>query len=172
MALIAGNQSNADRAFGTDLYPTPPEWTRVLLRIVDLPGPIWEPAVGHGDMADVLRETGHEVTETDIVTGTDFLKTDMPHPSVVTNPPYRMIDDFVIHGLNQATEVLALLVGWHIFGGARRADAIWKRYPPSLVAIIPQRMKVFGKPSQFNHAWVVWAKQESSTFTRLTWEHI
>ena len=155
-----------------DFYPTPPEFTEVLLREVNLPNRIWEPACGDGAMVDVLRKHGHHVEATDIQGGIDFLMADAIWPcfAVVTNPPFKLFDEFAIHAYNLATEVSALLVGIHRLGGAQRLNNLWRVIPPSLVIVIPERMKVNGKSSAFNHVWVVWDKRPPRpTKTELRW---
>lgn len=154
-----------------DFYPTPPEFTEVLLREVNLPDKVWEPACGDGAMADVLRKHGRTVIATDIQTGTDFLKRGSTTCSaIVTNPPFKLFDQFALHAYDLATEVSALLVGIHRLGGAQRLDNLWKVIPPSLIIIVPERMKVNGQSSAFNHVWVVWDKRPPRpTNTRVRW---
>ena len=153
--MVAGNRPNPDRRPRDD-YPTDPAWTRVLLLNQPLVGPVWECAAGEGRMASVLAQ--HYPTRvTDISTGTDFLASTDRAPSIVTNPPYRLLDQFIEHGLQQTDRYLCLLAGWHsLAGGQRRASSIWRRTPPNRALAIPERMKVGGAPSQFNHVWLVW----------------
>lgn len=156
MARIAGNQRTGARHPADD-YPTDPRWTRVLTRNVPLRGTVWEPAAGSGLMAGTLEEAGYAVRATDIASGTDFLESSDRAGTIVTNPPYRLLDEFILHGLAQSDEMLCLLVGWHFLsGGSRRAQRIWTPHPPSRILVIPQRMPVNGTHSQFCHAWVVW----------------
>ena len=64
-----------------DLYETPPEAVRALLRVESLPESVWEPACGRGSIVGILRATGHQVYATDLVdygcpnsaSGVDFL---------------------------------------------------------------------------------------------------
>lgn len=171
MARIAGNQQNGERN-PTDDYPTAPGWTRVLNEFLPTDVDIWEPAAGTGMMADELMRLGHRVIATDIQhTGEDFLaETTLRAPFVVTNPPYRLALEFALHALSLQPDCLALLVGWHLLGGARRSRALWEAHPPTFVVMIPERMRVDGKPSQFNHAWVVWNRWDDSP-TGLVWRH-
>lgn len=172
MARIAGNQSSKGKRHPTDLYPTDQAWTRVLLDHQPLEGPVWECAAGTGEMASVLEEK-YEVLSTDLTTGEDFLTSTRRAPSIVTNPPYRILDEFVLHGLRQTDHYLCLLVGWHyVGGGAGRSSKVWVPTPPNRVMVIPERMKVNGKSSQFNHAWVVWDVQEKATKTCLEWRSV
>jgi hypothetical protein len=122
-------------------------------------------------MANELRQVA-SVIETDITTGTDFLTAPLPNgvKSIVTNPPYRLANEFIYAGLRHEPEVLALLVGIHFLGGVDRTDRIYGPAPPAKVIVIPERMKVHGNSSQFNHCWLVWDSKEHGP-TELIWEH-
>jgi hypothetical protein len=106
-----------------DLYETPPEAVRALLEVEQIPsGAVWEPACGPGAIARVLRESGHEVWATDLVDydspdqdqhGIDFLMEHGSAPyyvgSIVTNPPFKLADQFVRHALLLCPRVFMLL---------------------------------------------------------------
>src|SRR5262249_14454044 len=110
-----------------DLYPTRERWvTEALLAHVDLSGrSVWEPAAGHGDMADVLKASGADVFCSDVVKHgytldavCDFTLTKPGRwfGSIVTNPPggvrNSLAEQFVETGLRSlsAGQVLALLL--------------------------------------------------------------
>ena len=111
----------ADRA--DDLYETPPEATLALLRAEKLPQFIWEPACGRGAIVNVLRAAGHDVVATDLVNygapitppgyfGIDFLmerKAPEGTEAIVTNPPFKLADEFVAHALDLCPRVIMLL---------------------------------------------------------------
>lgn len=96
--IINGKHPLADR--GDDLYQTPPEAVRALLRAEKIPARVWEPACGPGAIVRVLRQAGHEVIATDLVdygcpdseTRVDFLM-ERSAPAgveaILTNPPYK-----------------------------------------------------------------------------------
>jgi hypothetical protein len=165
---IAGHQTGSRHP--ADFYPTHPDWTRALLAHVDLTLDVWEPACGDGAMVRVLEEAGHEVRATDIADGKDFLESELRAGSIVTNPPYRLLDGFVRHGLRQADKYLCLLVGWHFLaGGSRRVKGLWRVSPPNLVVALAERMRVNGSTSQFNHAWCVWDVANPAAGSALRW---
>src|ERR1700682_2591439 len=101
---------HSDSARGNDLYETPEVATLSLLVVEPLPPIILEPACGRGAISKVLRSAGHTVIENDIVdyglgqnSVQDFLNF-KPAPAaeidaVVTNPPYRLAQQFVRHAL-------------------------------------------------------------------------
>jgi len=105
---------------GDDLYETPACAVEALLRCEKLPETIWEPACGPGAIVRVLRGAGHKVYATDLVeygledaeSRVDFLMES--HPSfqlgaIVTNPPFKLADQFVRHALTLCPRVIMLL---------------------------------------------------------------
>jgi hypothetical protein len=115
-----GRHRLSDRA--DDLYETPPEAVRALLAVEEIPGAIWEPACGPGAIVRVLRAAGCEVWSTDLVdygspdqdqSGIDFLMESGSAPyyigAIVTNPPFKLADQFVRHALLLCPRVYMLL---------------------------------------------------------------
>jgi hypothetical protein len=111
-----------------DLYETPAVAVESLLREVELPRAIWEPACGPGAIARVLRQYGHEVLATDLVDyaspdqdghGVDFLFdinpdfdpaiADFSPHAIVTNPPFKLAAEFVARAMKCAPLVVMLL---------------------------------------------------------------
>jgi AAA domain len=80
---------------GSDDFQTPPEAVRPLLPYLP-PGIIWECACGKGNLADGLRQAGHNVIATDKKDGKDFL---LWQPRrwhcIVTNPPFSKKNEFL-----------------------------------------------------------------------------
>jgi hypothetical protein len=105
---------------GRDLYETPACATRALLRAEAerLPHRLWESAAGKLALADVLRAAGYDVTTSDIANYglpldfvADFLtttKAPVGCQAVVTNPPYRLAEQFVAHALKLVPLVIML----------------------------------------------------------------
>lgn len=104
-----------------DLYESPPEAVRALLKAETLPLTIWEPACGPGSIVRVLRAAGHQVYATDLVDyeskdqdeyGWDFLsERQLPigAQAIVTNPPFKNASEFVVHALELCPRVVMLL---------------------------------------------------------------
>lgn len=118
--LNTGNAKAALAERGDDLYETPACATEALLRIEQLPEIIWEPACGPGSIVSTLREAGHKVYATDLVdygcpdseNRIDFLmETGAPTfiGAIVTNPPFKLANQFVGHALMLAPKVVMLL---------------------------------------------------------------
>ena len=106
-----------------DLYETPECATRALLKVEAIPsGAVWEPACGPGAIVRALRAAGLEVWATDLVDydspdqdqhGIDFLMECGRAPyfigSVITNPPFKLADQFVRHAVLLSPRVYMLL---------------------------------------------------------------
>lgn len=114
-------ESNFVRMDG-DRYWTQPWLTSALLEMGSVPGVIWEPAAGRGDISKVLEDFGRVVVCSDIDMSEyephnddfvcDFLETTTVPTfgtltqveGIVTNPPYNVprgvAEKFVRHGLD------------------------------------------------------------------------
>lgn len=160
--------TRADR----DFYPTPAPATHALLSRETFPGPVWEPCAGRGDMAAVLRETGHRVTATDITDGHDVLSMSLQAPFVITNPPYghdgqkpdrRAAERIAAHLLGQEPRKLALLLPLQWFCSVGRAGGLFRRHPVSRVwafadrfAMWPEGKALNNSKPPSNSAWYIW----------------
>lgn len=120
-----------------DFYTTPPHCTRALLDAEGFPGPIWEPACGNGAMSKVLIEYGYDVISTDLIDrgygigGMDFLRfKSQAARSVITNPPFKIADEFVLHAIECGYEKIAIFQRSSWTEGRARYEALWKPYPP------------------------------------------
>lgn len=168
-----------------DFYKTPPHCTRALLAVETFPGAVWEPACGDGAISRVLESAGHEVVSSDLIdrgyghTGRNFLaETRLAAWFIVTNPPYRFADEFVLHALTLGAEKVAMLLRLAWLEGERRRRKVFADRPP-------QRVWVFsGRPTLWNgadpnarstggaisYAWFVWdAAVIDKRATKLDW---
>ena len=167
-----------------DFYPTPPEAVRVLMKLIAegitlhcYDKEIWEPACGDGAISKVLdMEYDLRVESTDLVdrgygtAGVDFLmETKMPAPWIVTNPPYRLANDFVKHGLNLlANDVhsqgMAMFLRLSFLEGQKRYAEIFKDHPPSHVIAFSKRLTLWRGDQEragngtTAYAWFVWSR--------------
>lgn len=122
-----------------DLYETPAICTQAAIRagVFDGLERVWEPAAGRGAMVRELKAGKIDVVATELVTydgadegiqtGIDFLmETTAPEPNIgaiVTNPPFKLADQFIRHGLTLVPRVIVLLRAMAI-EGAGRSDLI------------------------------------------------
>ncbi|MDF2119911.1 SAM-dependent methyltransferase [Roseiarcaceae bacterium H3SJ34-1] len=170
-----------------DDFPTPPWATRALLEhIIDEPNfknlSCLEPACGAGHMAKVLKEYFGEVRYSDAYKYgygpvRDFLT--YPYETnavdwVITNPPFRLAEEFVLRSLNVARSGVAILARTVFLESAGRYQAIFMKQPPSKFAQFVERVPmVKGRLDQkastaTGYAWLVWEKRRQGQ-PRLMW---
>lgn len=168
-----------DKRSRGDFYPTPACATEALLRVTRFDGPVWEPAVGKGHISDVLISHGYQVIESDLHADelgrgdkVDFLNTtSLPDgiKTVITNPPYSLLDKFIFHAINLNPDFLIMHTAVTALGGKTRGR-IFNKHKPSLVVIISNKLKIETPKgiiiSIFNHAWFVWERGKSDTILK------
>lgn len=148
-----------------DCYETP-EWvTWALLPHLPARLRIWEPACASGKMVSVLAKS-HTVEASDIVTGTDFLKTknSLGCTGIITNPPYSLAVQFVEHAIEETEWVVAMLLRATFDSGRTRRHLFEKNPAFSKKIVLTKRIVWFerddGEPPAPSdvHAWFIWDK--------------
>ena len=163
-----------------DFYPTPRVATEMLLKHVHFEGSTWEPASGNGAISRVLEEQPQlQVRSSGIQEkeygegGIDFLKTTWSCDNIVTNPPYSLLNPFMVHALAMATKKVAFLVNVHaLFGVARHS--FYEKNPPSLILILSRGIPFFKgdkwtSGGGMKHIQLIWDKSDTSGSTRVEW---
>lgn len=168
-----------------DNFPTPPWATRALLTHVIIHSAYGEtclePACGAGHMSRVLEEyfpSVHSSDAFDSSCGTlrDFLKSPYPPGSydwVITNPPFKHAEEFVLEGLQVARIGVAMLCRTVFLESSGRYNNLFSTQPPSVFAQFVERVpmvkgRVDPKASTAtSYAWFVWFKGHSHS--RLAW---
>lgn len=189
--LNTGNAKAALAERGDDLYETPAVATEALLRVESLPEIIWEPACGPGSIVRTLRAAGHKVYATDLVdygcpdseARVDFL---MEHSAptyigaIVTNPPFKLANQFVAHGLMLAPKVimllrLAFLEGTGrspiMDGGSLARVYVFRNRLPMMHRAGRGTMVAKTNSSAMAFAWFVWDRTHSgpTEMRRISW---
>jgi hypothetical protein len=185
--MIALRAPLAER--GDDLYETPPVATRALLRVEPLPHRLWEPAAGRGAIVDVLRAAGHEVIGSDLrdygrpdfFARRDFLlerKVPDGCEAIVTNPPYKLADQFVAHALDLCPRVVMLLR--LAFLESERRTSILEGRGLARVHIFRNRLPMMHRAgwtgrqasSAIGSAWYIWDRSHSgpTIMDRISWQ--
>lgn len=117
MLEMTGSQASLSER-KDDLYETAPIATEKLIQAEKLPAGIWEPACGRGAIASVLASAGHKVCSSDLVDyGNGYSRIDflmewkMPQhcTAIVTNPPFKLANQFVRHAIELCPLVIMLL---------------------------------------------------------------
>lgn len=176
-----------------DDFPTPPWATRAFfhyvvpefLRASDLI--FLEPAAGRGHMARTIKEFVQLVKAADVKDyGRGYKVADYTnggkygrYDAMMTNPPYKCANDFVVRALNEARYVAILVRTLWLEGGkdvpTSRWNRILKERPPQRVGLISARMparkgRVIQKHPVFvSHSWVFWDQMSSQKGTQFIW---
>lgn len=164
-----------------DDFPTPPWATRALVEHV-LHRPekhafrsqtCLEPACGEGHMSKVLKEYFGEVHSYDAYKYDygnirDYLTYPYEVSSydwVITNPPFRLAEDFILRSLDVARQGVAILARTVFLESIGRYEKIFKVRPPTKVAQFAERVPMIkGRldakaTTATGYAWLVWEKE-------------
>jgi hypothetical protein len=170
-----------------DDFPTPPWATRALMEhVIADPRTIsnmvcLEPACGAGHMGKVLKEYFREVECSDAYPYgygdiRDFLTSYKGHKVdwVITNPPFRLAEQFVLHALTIADKGVAILARTVFLESVGRYAGIFRETPPTKFAQFTERVpmvrgRLDGKATTATgYAWLVWEKGATG-LPRLMW---
>lgn len=163
-----------------DFYATPDIAVEKLFEIcgkhnIRLPNLIMEPSVGSGNIAEVLKKHGHQVTGFDIVDrrwpGTivkDFLTVDeRPEEpmAIVANYPYKYVAEHTFHSLQllRNGEYLCSLAKIQFLETEKRRK-LFDEYPPKFCFVFSKRIGCLNNglspknSSAVCYAWFIWEK--------------
>lgn len=171
-----------------DDFPTPPWATRALIEHIvgpDVVRPLTclEPACGRGYMSRPLAEYFQSVDSADAYQygfgkTRDFLTFPYEarsHDWVITNPPFRLAEEFVTRSMAVARVGVAILARTVFLESVGRYQAIFKLNPPTIFAQFSERVPmVKGRVDQkastaTGYAWFVWHREATAELPRLAW---
>ena len=177
-------------ARGDDVYFTPPVATVTLLKHVKLPHRLWECACGDGTgILDPLRAAGHEVIGSDLVDHgrpdcfwrRDFLferKVPDGCEAIITNPPFKLAEQFIEHAL-ALSPLVVMLLRFAFFESERRC-AILEDCGLARILCFRKRLPMMHREgwegrkgnSGMAFAWFVWDRSHvgPATIERISWE--
>jgi hypothetical protein len=163
-----------------DDFPTPPWAGRALcehvLGLYEHDGydiSLWEPACNRGHLFDGLRHYFGKTLATDIFDygwhghqeTLDFLLPIAPPfiPDwIITNPPFRLAEQFIERGLSVARKGVAVIVRSSFLEGVGRFNSLYRYNPPNIIAQFSERVPmVKGRydpkaSTATSYAWLVW----------------
>lgn len=172
-----------------DDFPTPPWATRALCEWLKRRGEPMEqmtcrePAANRGHMARPLGEYFAEVIASDVFDyGAGYPVQDYLFPFdepvvdwVVTNPPFRLAEDFIRRALGHSRRGVAMIVRSAFLEGVGRYQHLFKLWPPSHVLQFTERVVMHrGKLSANGstataYCWLVWLKEDHGKPTKFDW---
>lgn len=165
-----------------DFYPSPPEAVEALLSVEVFNGPVWEPACGDGAISKVLLAHNLDVVSTDLVdrgygeSRVDFLMEHLPRaPSIITNPPFKLSEQFARKALTLTTEKVAFLMRLVWLEGQKRRS-LFETTPLANVWVFSKRLPRMHRgdytgqksTSSIAFAWFVWDHSHTGR-PRLGW---
>jgi hypothetical protein len=188
-AVMASRREPKD---SLEFFPTPAWATRALCEwLVDQnPLPllsemsVWEPACGQGHMARPLAEYFATVHSSDVCRYgagdvEDFLfPTDRRASWIVTNPPFRLGEQFAKTAIERADNGVALLVRTAFLESAARFESLFIRNPPCDILQFVERVPMFKGRVDPNGStataycwlvWSTWSKEPNRSGTRFNW---
>lgn len=165
-AAMAGGKAGKKEK-GDEFFPTAEGTTRALvpvLREIGWPNDVWECACGEGHISKQLIASGFNVASTNLtnrgygLVGADFLKQQKAAaPSIITNPPFSLSDEFLVHALViLGIEHVAMLLPSGIYHAKDRVQ-LFHMHTPSLILPMTWRLDVTGegRPTM-NCSWYIW----------------
>lgn len=154
-----------------DFYATEPRAVEDLMRVESFSNGIWEPAVGKGHIAEVLKDNGYEVFGSDLIDRgykdaeiKDFFDYDYNDRDIVTNPPFKLAQKFLEHAqeISKDGVKIAFFLKLTWLEGKARGE-MFKKYPPKYVYVFSSR-RVCAKDGDFDtykgsavaYCWYIW----------------
>lgn len=157
-----------------DQYPTPKWCVTRLLERAHLPGGLWlEPCAGAGNIvravtdmrsdvmwsaSEIMPEYESELREAcgggSVEMGDFFETAPRRYDAVITNPPYRMAQQFITRCM-ELSEVVVMLLRVNFLASQRRSKFMREHTPD--VYILPDRPSFTGKGTDsIEYGWFVW----------------
>lgn len=173
-AVMAQRVEAAD---SPDDFPTPPWATRALIEhVIGREGlahlTCLEPACGAGHMAKVLKDYFKHVGCSDAIDyGYAAVRDYLSYPYetnavdwVITNPPFRLAEEFVLRSLDVAQLGVAVLVRTVFLESVGRYRRLFQPHSPSVFAQFVERVPMVrgrldgNATTATGYAWLVWEK--------------
>lgn len=174
-----------------DDFPTPPWATRALFDYLQN-GRFWarthtstcrEPAANRGHMVRPLREYFAQVEASDVhdygagFPVQDYLFGPDPEPVdwTVTNPPFRLAEQFITRALRTSRDAVAVFVRSAFLEGIGRHERLFRPHRPTLVLqfterVVLHRGRLAPKGSTATaYCWIVWTTRKPLDDTLLRW---
>jgi hypothetical protein len=184
MSMLPGalRAEHAKPRHTNDWYVEPASAVHSLFDVVQFSGAIHDPACGCGTIPETARARGYRTTGSDLIYrgwgigDCDFLTDETIHDNIVTNPPYKLAEEFVRHGLEVSTGRVAVLVRISFLAGQRRRKELFEPWPPEAVVVLSARPSM--PPGELQHTrgngtadycWVTWYVGHIGGLTKLVW---
>ena len=179
----ASNHSKYPRE-ENDYYATDPLAISLLDKhnLLDKSVDYWECACGGGSLTNELIRLGYSVpVNTDLFDrgfgeiGVDFLEcTDIFEGNIITNPPFSLLNEFIIKGLELASNKLYIFGRIQTVESIGRWNSIFKENKPVYICPFVKRIKCYTtsheiKSSAVCYAWFIWDNKVDNEDTKVKW---
>lgn len=166
-SIVGSSRNNGAREL-EDFYPTPSYAVEELLKREVFSGSIWECACGDGAISKVFKKKGFEVCSTDLVDrgygGTlNFLHSNFIADNIITNPPYKLSLDFVLHAKKLSNRKIAMFLKTVWLESESRYDMFQdEKFPLKTVYQFSKRVTLYKggikmkNSGMIAYAWYVW----------------
>ena len=164
-----------------DYYATHPKAITGLLKMEQFSKRILEPACGGGHISRELKKAGHGVRSRDLIDRDygkvkDFFKTKHWEYDIVTNPPYVLAQEFILHSMKITPAGSKIAMFFRLaFLESKGRKPLFEKYPPIRVLVSSERLNC-AKGGDFvkyptgglAYAWFVWINGHKGD-TQLKW---
>ena len=157
-----------------------PEWcAELLLAAVEFTGPIYDPAMGGGNILNVCDRHKYMCFGSDVIDRgsskfrgvRDFCNLDWPNidkmvANIVTNPPYKLAQQFIERAFAIADEKVAVLVQLGFLASQKRKRELFDVRPPTRTLILSRRPSMppgsqydpekEARGGTVDYCWLVW----------------
>lgn len=177
VAHVLGCPSETNVRDRDDFFSTPADCTLAFYKHegFNIPKKVWEPCSGIGAISKILLQAGHEVIETDLVdrgrveviNRVDFL---MERPAlakaIVTNPPFKLAEEFIEHAYDIGVEYMALLLKADFLHSAGRYQIFHNLWRPARILGLSWRPDFMEQGSPpMNCSWFIWDGRQNINTT-------
>ena len=158
-----------------DYYPTPQSIIEVLLNNIrwDV-NEIWEPCAGDGRLVSAMQSRGYKVVAEDIQSGQDFFESKVTAcPSLITNPPFRRIREFIDHAFDIGVQRMALVTPERLWACGKGGEQ-WSRFRPTCFANLTWREDYLNKGKSPDRALAIsiWDEPHSKATSYEIWQRV
>ena len=158
-----------------DFYQTPYSMTRHLLDREKFEGKIFEPCCGEGAILKVLDEYNYEYSCGDITFALNFLENFSQNDNIITNPPYSLAKEFILHAKKHTSKKIAMLLPLNYLHGIQRYREVWldtefplkKIYVFCRYPMLSNEIREDGKyeTGMMVYAWFIWDRAHKGSAT-------
>jgi len=151
-----------------DFFETPSYCVDRLLEVEKFQGKILEPCCGKGSISKVLKLKGLDVESFDIKNYgygkvKDFFKFTEKVDNIITNPPYNILNDFMVHCFEVSKRKVALLLRTNSLEGIERFSSVYSKNLLKVVYVFCRRVRfnhpAYKKPKgMISYSWFVFDK--------------